>query len=318
MTSIQRVSIIGCGMMGQGIAVDFAVAGRDVTIFNTRAETSQQAMANIRAALSLMVNTGLISQAESEAALQRVKPTTDLEAAAVGQQYVVETVLEDMALKHRIFRDLERFVAPDTILTTDTSSLPMEEIAWVLERPERLVATPYFYPAHLVPLVEVAPTQKTKPDVIETTSHLLKECGKWPVVIERPLPGFIGNRLQAVMRSEALKMVEAGEATPEMVDQVLTMGILRKYVAVGIFDRMDMTGLDLQAAVFQSIGKEVPKSIAERVARGDYGVKTGRGFYEWTPESARELQERLDRRLIYLIQEDRKTGRTQVPSPGTK
>ncbi|HEX2172673.1 MAG TPA: 3-hydroxyacyl-CoA dehydrogenase family protein [Dehalococcoidia bacterium] len=315
--AIHRIGVIGGGMMGQGIALDFALAGRNVTLYNTRPQTSDRALAGIERALDLLIETDLTTPAGATAALGRLTRTTLLAAAAADHDLIVETVLEDLDLKRQIFRDLERHAPPGAILATDTSSLPVDAIAEACARPERVLAMHNFHPAHLVPLVEVGLGRRTDPTVVAVACRLLEMCGKRPLVIERPLPGFLGNRLQNVLRNEALRLVEDGQATPEQIDQAISMGVARKYSIVGIFDRMDLVGLDLAARVFESIGTPVPAPIADHVARGEYGVRTGRGFYDWPEGAVEALQDHLDRHLIHLLKLDRAAGRVRVPSPYT-
>ena len=310
---IQRIGVIGGGSMGYGIALDFALAGRAVTVFNTRLETSRQAQSKIERSLDLLVETGLVSQQQASATLARITRTTDLAQAAVDHQYIVETIVEDLAIKQQVFRDLDRLAPSDAIFASDTSSLSITQIASACVHPERVLAVHYFQPAHLMPVVEVVPAQQTDRAVVETTCRLLEETGKVPVILEQELPAFVANRLQAALRSEALRLVETGIATPDMIDRLVTLGFGRRLAVMGLFDRFDMVGLDLTAEILRNAGREVPAVLAEKVARGDHGMKTGRGFYEWTPETATAHAETVERHLGRLLLQDRVSGR--VPRP---
>lgn len=311
--AIQRVSVIGGGTMGQGIAIDFALAGRDVTLFNTRPESSRAARGQIERALALLAETGLVDATEAAAALRRITGTTDLPDTADGQDYIVETVNEDLALKHAIIREVERHAPPDAILTTDTSGFPVDDVFAVSERPDRTLATHYFYPAHLVPAVEVAPGRHTDPAVLAAACQLLEACGKRPVVLPNAPPGFLGNCLQQALCAEAFRLVEEGHATPEQIDAALALGIARKLAVVGIFDRLDLVGLERATAVYRAAGKPVPEFLAERIAQGETGAASGRGFYDWPPGAAKALQERVDRHLIAALKADRAAGRVLPP-----
>ena len=161
-TDIKQVAVIGAGLMGFGIAVEFARFGYEVNLYNTREESSRKAMKLSREALDLMVETGLISGPEAEAAYGRMHPTTDLEQAAAGADYISESVLEKLELKKEIFAQLDEICPPPTILSTNTSGFRVSRIAEATKHPERVVAAHYFQPPHFVPLVEVAPGEKNQ------------------------------------------------------------------------------------------------------------------------------------------------------------
>lgn len=299
--------------MGWNIALDFALAGRTVTLFNTRAESSERARDDIARALGLLRDTELVSSEQAAAALARISRTTDLGEAAAGQDYLVESVPEDLALKQRVFRELDRLARPDAILTSNTTALSITAIAQACTRPERVLSAHYYLPAHLIPLVDVLPAETTDPAVVSATCELLEEVGKRPVRFARDAPGSIGPRLQAAMMAEAFRLVQEGVATPEMVDQVITLGIGRRFASTGIFDRLDLAGLDVAAAMSQSAGRPVPAILARHLDRGELGVKTGQGFYAWTETSAAATEERIARHLIELLKQDRALGRLHTP-----
>lgn len=311
---IDRVGVIGGGAMGCGIAVDFAIAGRSVRLFNTRPETSDRARATIERYLGLMVELDLIGADQAADALARIDRTTDLAEAARDRDYLVETVAEDLALKQQVFRDLDRLAPPDAILTSNTTSLSITALAGVCARPERVLTAHYYLPAHLVPLVDVLPADRTDPAAVAVTVALLEECGKAPVVFDRDAPGSVGPRLQTALGAEALRLAEEGVATPEMIDQIIRFGFGRRLAVRGVFDSFDLVGLDLMAAVMRNNGREVPSVVAGKVDRGDLGMKSGRGFYAWPPEEIRAFEERIERHLIRLLQQDRAEGRLRDPA----
>lgn len=312
-SSIRRIGIIGGGAMGWSIALDFALAGRSVTLFSTRVESSARARANLERALDLLCTTSLVSSGRAAAALARIAYTTDLAEAAATQDFLVESIPEDLSLKQQLFRDLDRLARPDAILTSNTTALPITAIARACTRPERVLSVHYYLPAHLIPLVDVIPAEPTAPAVVETTCRLLEEVGKLPVRFQRDTPGSVGPRLQAAMMAEAFRLVEEGVATPEMVDQVITMGLGRRFTITGIFDRLDLAGLDVAASMSRSRGVAMPPVLAQHVEKGELGVKTGQGFYAWDDASAAALEERMARHLIELLKQDRANGRVRTP-----
>lgn len=302
--------------MGWSVALDFALAGRSVTLFSTRTERSARARASIERALDLMRTTELIAPGPAAAALARIAYTSDLSEAAATQDVVVESVSEDLSLKQQVFQELDRLARPDAILASNTTALPITAIARACQRPQRVLSVHYYLPAHLIPLVDVLPAEPTDPAVVETICQLLEAMGKQPVRFTRDSPGSVGPRLQAAMMAEAFRLVQEGVATPEMIDQVIMMGIGRRFAVTGIFDRLDLAGLDVAAAMSRSRGQAVPPVLAEHVERGELGVKTGQGFYAWDAASAAALDERIVRHLIELLKQDRAKGLLRTPDGG--
>jgi 3-hydroxybutyryl-CoA dehydrogenase len=297
-----------------GIALEFAIAGRRVTLFNTRPESSARAQARMEHDAALLVETGLLSSERASTALGRIRRTTVLAEAAADQDFVIESIPEDLALKQQLFRELDRLAAPGTLLASNTTALSVTALARDCARPERVLSAHYYLPAHLIPLVDVIPGEKTAPEALEATRLLLEEVGKAPVVFARDVPGSVGPRLQQALMGEALRLVQEGVATPEMVDRVLTQGIGRRFGVTGIFDRLDLAGLDLVAAIMRGSGRPVPPVVAQKVERGEFGLKSGQGFYTWTPESTATFEERVARHLISQLREERATGRLRTPA----
>ncbi|MFP2929780.1 3-hydroxyacyl-CoA dehydrogenase family protein [Pyxidicoccus sp. 3LG] len=312
---LMRIGVVGGGAMGCGIALELAIAGRRVVLFNTRADSSERARVKLERDAALLVETGLLSSERASAALGRIRRTTVLTEAAVDQDLVIESVPEDLALKQEVFRELDRLASPDTLLASNTTALSVTAIARDCARPERVLSAHYYLPAHLVPLVDVIPGEKTSPEAVEHVRRFLEELGKSPVVFAKDVPGSVGPRLQQALIGEAIRLVQEGVATPEMVDRVLTQGIGRRLGASGVFDRLDLAGLDLVTAILRNSGRPVPPVLAQKVERGELGLKTGQGFYTWTPDATAAFEERVARHLITQLSEDRAAGRLRVPTP---
>jgi 3-hydroxybutyryl-CoA dehydrogenase len=274
------------------------------------------ARGNVGRALALLRDMHLVPDESATAALTRITYTTDLAEAAATQDLVVESVPEDLTLKQQVFRELDRLAEPEAILASNTTALSVTAIASACARPERVLSVHYYLPAHLIPLVDVLPAESTDPAVVQAVCRFLEQVGKCPVRFERDAPGSVGPRLQAAMMSEAFKIVQEGVATPEMVDRVITMGIGRRFAITGIFDRLDLAGLDVAAAMSRSRGQPLPPVLAQHVERGELGVKTGQGFYSWDEESAAALEERMARHLGALLRQDRAHGLLHTPKGG--
>ncbi|RKG68745.1 3-hydroxyacyl-CoA dehydrogenase family protein [Corallococcus sp. CA054B] len=310
---LMRIGVVGGGAMGCGIALELAIAGRQVVLFNRQAQSSEAARVKLERDAALLVEAGMLGAEQRTTALARIHRTTVLAEAAVVQDLVIESIPEDLALKQQLFKELDRLAAPDTLLATNTTALSVTAIARDCAHPERVLSAHYYLPAHLVPLVDVIPGEKTSPDAVETVRRFLEELGKSPVVFTRDVPGSVGPRLQQALIGEALRIVTEGVATPEMVDRVLTQGIGRRLGASGIFDRLDLVGLDFITNVLRGSGRPVPPVLAQKVDQGELGLKTGQGFYPWTPDSAAAFEERMARHLITQLREDRAAGRLPTP-----
>ena len=305
---IERVAVIGAGLMGLGIGVEFARFGYEVSLYNTTEATSKKAMEQASEDLNLMVETQLLTADEARAAYNRLHPTTELEEAASGSDYVVESVLEVLSLKQEIFTRLDELCPPPVILATNTSTLKVTNIASVVKHPERVLATHYFHPPHFVPLVEVVGGEKTDRGVVELVARILRGLRKKVVVIDIELPGFAGNRIQGAITREIYSLVDKGVCSPSMIDDIISFGFGRRMAYTGYFKRMDLVGLDLSYTAAKGRGREPWGPIAERVERGELGMKTGKGFYDWPGDSAERLQRRLKTELIRLMKQDMAEG----------
>ncbi len=305
---IERVAVIGAGLMGFGVATEFARFGYQVSIYNTKEETSKEAMAQISEALDLMVETELITSDEAKAAYSNVRPTTDIVDATTGADFVHEAAFELLTLKQEIFARLDEICPPPIILATNTSGLLVTDIASATKHPERVVATHYFQPPHFVPLVEVSGGEKTDPGVVELTARVLMGMRKKVAVIDVELPGFIGNRIQRAIACEVRSLIDQEACSPEMIDNIISFGFGRRMAYTGYFKRMDLVGLDFGYMAAKGRGEEPWRPIAERVERGELGMKSGKGFYDWPGDTAKQLHRRLNTELIRLMKHDMEAG----------
>ncbi|MEE9275743.1 MAG: 3-hydroxyacyl-CoA dehydrogenase family protein, partial [bacterium] len=251
MERIQKIAVAGGGYVGHGVAQMFAQAGYPVALYNRTAESSARAMAEVERGLALFVGAGLLAPSGAEEALARVRPTNDLAEAAGEADFIVEAIVEELALKQAIFGELEAHAREDAIGSRETSGLRMSEMARGLKRPGRCLTTHSYTPPPLIPVVEVVPGEETDPAVVETTCALLRHIGKEPVVCKE-VPGHIGVRLTTALRREAFYIVEQGYATPEAVDTVLR-SLGRLIPVIGAFIMTDLSGADVLLNVHRTL-----------------------------------------------------------------
>jgi 3-hydroxybutyryl-CoA dehydrogenase len=223
---------------------------------------------------------------------------------------VIEAVFEDLELKQSIFQKLDELSPPHTILASNTSSLMPSLLAAATSRPDRVLVTHYFNPPYLLPLVEIVPGPDTSDRTVSVVRDLLLKVGKRPAIVQKEVPGFIGNRLQAALVREAIYLMDRGVATPKDIDTVIKNGFGRRLATAGIFEVCEMAGWDLVLAVSKYLTPHLESSrepsplLRQRVEQGKLGVKTGEGFYKWTPDSAEALRQRTARALIEIAKWD--------------
>jgi len=307
---IKKISIIGAGLMGHGIAQIFAAQKYPVTILDVQQGLLFKAVENIRSNLTLMAQNGIGCQEEIEPILQRIKTTLNLEEAASEAQLVIEAVSENLELKQKIFRELDRFASSDAILATNTSVISITEIGQNARFKGRILGTHFWNPPYLIPLVEVIKGEETSPQVMDATFELLKRVGKHPVRVNKDVPGFVGNRLQHALWREAISIVERGIADPETVDEVIKNGFGIRLAVLGPLENADMVGLDLTLAIHNYILKYLesspdPSPLLKRKVEGEeLGFKKGRGFYSWTSDKAEETRKNLLEYLLKWMKEE--------------
>jgi 3-hydroxybutyryl-CoA dehydrogenase len=281
--STSQLSVIGAGTMGAGIAQIALEAGHRVNLVDTRKEFVDRGVATVRGFLERKVAKGKLTQEECEQVLSRLHGFTDMEKGVAGAVMVVEAVFESLELKQEIFSNLDRWCPPETILASNTSTLPISKIASATQRPERVIGTHYFSPVPLMRLVEVVRGEHTSDAVAERTVELCKSFGKTPILIQ-DVPGFIVNRFLCLLYNEAANLIHNGVASAEDIDAALKLGC---NWPMGVAEIMDMAGVDVTLlalkAMYEMTGEEryKPSPLLEKmVAENRLGRKTGEGFYE--------------------------------------
>lgn len=306
MADIRKIAVVGAGLMGHGIAQEFATAGYAVGLHDCTEEQLQHAIDNIRTNLHQMAENGFLPPEQIEPTLARIAPTTELATICEEADLVIEAVFEDIDLKQQVFRELDRLCPPRTILASNTSTFMPSRLAAATERPDRVLVAHYFNPPYLLPLVEVVPGAQTSEETVSTVIALLESLGKRPVRVRKEVPGFVGNRIQAAILREAISLVERGVATPQDVDTVVRNSFGRRLAAAGPFEIFDIAGTDLFLAIAYQLLPDIESSpepsalLRQKVARGELGVKSGQGFHTWSPETTEEVKSRVARALMEI------------------
>ena len=288
--------IVGGGIMGGDIAIIFAAGGWNVHVMSPSQKT--------RDALAARVTAGLAKLGAPAANAGRVRTYPRLEDIGWDAvELVVEAATEDLALKQKIFQELERLAHADVPLVTNTSNFPIGEVGKGLRTRSRIAGLHFFMPAHLVPLVEVVSADATAANVAEGLVELMKNLGKAPIWVKKDVPGFVGNRIQHAMMREALYLIAEGVVSPEGVDTAVRYGFGFRFIACGPIMQKEMSGWDTNYFVANALYPHLhvepgpPALLKEMVAKGRLGMKTRRGFWEWTDESAGREKARIERAL---------------------
>jgi 3-hydroxybutyryl-CoA dehydrogenase len=280
---IARVCVVGGGTMGNGIAHVFALKGFEVTLVEAKKELAEKAQAAIARNLERQAAKGTITEADRLAALGRLKLALS-PAEAKGFQFAVEAVSERMELKKQIFRDLDAAAAPGAILATNTSSLPITEIASVVKDPSRVIGMHFMNPVPVMKLVEIIRGLQTSDETYRTVNDLTIKLGKTPAVA-KDFPGFISNRVLMPMINEAIQCLHEGVATKEDIDTIMKLGMAHP---MGPLQLADYIGLDVCLAIMGVLhdgfndSKYRPSPLLKQMVQaGRLGVKSGAGFYEY-------------------------------------
>ena len=300
-----RVAIIGAGTMGVGISQVFASSGIPTVLVDTTAARAESARERSLELLSRLEAAGNTDEGATATAQRHLSAAATVEDAARGADLVVECVVERFDVKAAAYAGLEEVAEDDTVIATNTSSIPIGQLAAGLRRPERFLGVHWFVPPLLVPCVEVVPAAATDPGVVQNVFRALTRLGKTAVVVGDG-PGFVANRIQFALFREAARIVEDGVATPEQVDEVVRSSFGFRLPFFGPFTIADMAGLDVYADIFDTLeqglgsGFSAPAALRERVVHGDFGMKTGRGFLDLSQAQADELIDRRDRAYVRL------------------
>jgi 3-hydroxybutyryl-CoA dehydrogenase len=295
----KRTAIIGGGIMGGDIAMIFCAAGWPVYIV--------EPLERVRETLPDRVHSGLQKlKAKKECIISTHPSLEDLPWDEI--EIVIECVPERLDLKREVFAQMEKLSSPQIPLTSNSSSFPISTIANGLNTQSRMLGLHFFLPAHLAPLVEVICGEATDSNLARKVYDLMRRLGKKPVLVKKDIPGFLANRIQHALMREALSLVEKGIATPEDVDDAVRYGFGFRYIAAGPLRQKDLTGLDTQyaagVAIYPDLCNDGAPSpyISEKVARGDLGIKTRKGFYEWTDEKIAEFKTNYENTLQQALE----------------
>jgi 3-hydroxybutyryl-CoA dehydrogenase len=281
---IQRAAVIGAGTMGRGIAQVLSGAKVITRLYDADAGVVERALTSIRENLDKGLAKGKVTTATRDHVLACLSAASDLDEALADAQVVVEAVPEDLELKRRLFADLGGRLGADVLLATNTSSLPVTRIAEASPHPQSVVGMHFFNPVHIMKLVEVVRAEQSAPERVELAVDLVRRMDKEPIVV-KDVPGFASSRLGIAIGLEAMRMAEEGVAGVVDIDTAMVLGY---GFPMGPLKLTDLVGLDVRLAIAEHLERELgprfapPQILRDKVARGELGRKSGRGFYDWS------------------------------------
>lgn len=303
---IKNISVLGAGTMGHGIANVFAMAGYQVSLYESFVPVREAVMGQIKGELEFMVQEGYLDPAKVDSTLSNIKLFDSLQEAVVEADFVVEAVPEDLKLKQDLFKQLDGMCQEHTVFASNTSSIPLKDMIQFLpkERQAKTMVCHWYNPAHLIPIVELSHFGNMDEDIFEEIYQLHTEAGKQPVKVKKDIPGLIANRLLHALAREAFYLMEIEAATPEDIDRALKYGPGFRSATTGILEVADMGGLDIWCTVEDNLFKELCNSssaseyMRDKVQHGNLGIKTGEGFYSYPEETRTKVRNDFNKRLL--------------------
>ncbi|HSR10982.1 MAG TPA: 3-hydroxyacyl-CoA dehydrogenase family protein [Thermodesulfobacteriota bacterium] len=305
--NFKTVTLVGCGTMGPGIAQTFSRAGLNVYMVDLKQEVLDNAIAKIKDQLNLFVELNVMRESEKAPVLSRIHPTTDMEAACRKADYFMEAVQEVLELKQQVHKKADEWCPPDTIFASNASGIKIAAIASATRRPDRVVGTHWVNPPHIMQLVEIVKGETTSDATVATVKAFLTRVGKAPIVC-KDTTSYVNNYMQGALGRAAMELWQNGIATPEDIDRAVNTGFGFRLPVVGPLAFFDMAGLDNVRDSWAYTNKvtggrlgPLPEQLLKLVADGHWGVKTGKGLYDYSGKNGQELVKTRERQLILQL-----------------
>ncbi|MCC8357247.1 MAG: 3-hydroxyacyl-CoA dehydrogenase family protein [Oscillospiraceae bacterium] len=304
---IKKIAVLGAGTMGPGIAQTYAMGGYAVTMWTRREETREKAKAALKTSIATFVEEGLIKPEEQDAVYNRISFAETVEETVAGADFIQETIVENRDAKAALYEQLAGLVGPEVIIASNTSALNIFEVAPEALLPQLCIAH-WYAPPQLIPLVEVVKSEQAPQEMADVIMELLKKCGKTAVYMKKFIRGYIVNRLQQCLNREIFYLLDNGYCDAESIDLAAKASFIPRAVVLGLLKRADFGGLDMTANNYRNHsytmperGDEMPKTLEKLVDEGNLGIKTGKGFYDYTGQDIDALKAKRDKQLFEVF-----------------
>jgi 3-hydroxybutyryl-CoA dehydrogenase len=305
---VNRVGVVGAGVMGAGIAQVFAQQGYSVILNDLNDDILGVAKKRIADTLALLQDHGILTREKAAAAVKNVTYSTGLDALS-GVDMVVEAIPEKIELKQSLFKGLDGRFSPEVILASNTSGISISSIASVAKNPDRVIGMHWWNPPYIIPVIEIIKGEKTDKGVVEAISKLVVRLNKKPVLVKKDVPGFLGNRMQYALMREAVYLLQAGVASAEDIDTMVKAGFGFKFPVIGPLETIDMAGMDIFYNVSRYLygkldgSKEPQRLVEEKFKEKKLGMKTGEGFYDYKNIDVKSLNQERVGKYIRLLKD---------------
>jgi len=306
---IKKIAVLGSGTMGHGIAEAFAMYGYNVNLYDTDEVRLHMAKKEIEDELILLAEEDFIPIQTVQSILNRIMLSTDLKQAVADRDYIIEAVPEILKLKQDLFKQLDEYCPEHTILASNTSSLPLNEMMALVsdERKQRMIVSHWYNPGHLIPLVELSYFGNMPESIYKQVEQLYASIKKQTVKVLKDVPGLVANRIQQGVAREAFSIIEKGIANAEDVDKALKFGPAFRYATTGQLEVADFGGLDIWCIVGDNLLKVIDHSQAanpllrQKVEEGKLGIKSGEGFFKYDPTEIPAIKKEFMKKLIHQL-----------------
>jgi 3-hydroxybutyryl-CoA dehydrogenase len=305
MPQIKNIMVVGSGTMGHGVAQSFAMGGYEVAMQDSFPQALERADKLIRGSLDTMVEAGLIKTADIPKIIARIHPTLSLEEAAKDADLAIECIIENKDAKIDLFKKMDTICPSKTILASNSSMLNIFDFVET-SRPDKLLVTHFYAPPQIIPLVDILKNDKTDIKNVNAVVDVLKKLGKKPIVFNKPIAGYVVSRIMVAYQREIYYLLDNGYISAKDLDDAMIWGLGMRMLVVGGVQRIDFGGLDLSAKNATNTKDSTPleykpKLLYELVEKGNLGVKSGKGFYDYNGKSEAEMCHNRDVRLLKLL-----------------
>ena len=305
LNDIKKIAILGAGTMGPGIAQVYVMGGCEVTMWTRREETKQKAIASLKAQLNTFEAEGMLTE-DKDAVFGRIRFASTVEEAVAGADMIQETIVEKKDAKEELYAQLAACVPADTIIASNTSALNIFEIVPEQLLPQ-LIICHWYAPPHVIPLVEVVKSEQAPQELADVAVALLKKCGKTPVLMKKFIRGYIANRLQQCLNQEVFYLISEGYCDAEAIDLACQASFVPRACVLGICKRIDFGGVDMTYNNFKNKSyaapqwDTIPSILQEKVDANELGIKTGKGFYDYTGKDIEAVKAKRDKYLFEVF-----------------
>ena len=310
LADIKKIAVLGAGTMGPGIAQTYAMGGYEVTMWTRSESTREKAIASLHSQLNTFEEEGLLTESK-DVILGRIKFELTVEEAVKGADFIQETIVEKKDAKEALYAELAACVPADVIIASNTSALNIFEVVPEKMLPQQIICH-WYAPPHVIPLVEVVKSEQAPQEYADIAVALLNKCGKTAVLMKKFIRGYIVNRLQQCLNQEVFYLLDNGYCDAEAIDLAAKASFIPRACVLGLCKRMDFGGVDMTFNNFKNKSysaphwDEPPKTLEKLVDAGELGIKTGKGFYDYTGVDMEALKAKRDKQLFEIFRVTKK------------